>query len=731
MGWFDEQIRQRKHSDQEMFEESFVRLAGAVLGKRAMEQMEEDYIVSSHALDDILRYFHYKPSPNPPSAMGIEEQIEYAMRPHGIMYRIIDLEDSWYKDSFGPILAFEEESGKAVALLPKGLSGYRFNDLTTGKKATVNSRNASRFMKKGVVFYRPFPQKKLSMKDLLLYIRGTLGHGDRILVGVAALAVAIVNTLVPKLTWILTGPVLNRSNSGILNGIAVFIVCVIISTHLFTAIRNLVTNRIKIKSDISIRSAVMMRILSMPSSFFRKHSAGELSSRAESVSGVCNMIVNIILSTGLTAVMFVIYLTQVIDFAPVLVVPAVVVIVCTTTVSFLSVKKQADILRNKIELSAKQLGLSYSMISGIEKIRLTGSEKRIFARWASLYAKEAEYEYNPPLFLKINGVISTAITLFGTVVLYYFAAYSGVEASQYIAFNMAYGMAMGAFSSLSDVALSIGQIQPLLEMANPLLNEEPEVPENAEIVTNVSGKIDVDHLYFRYNEQAPYVVRDLSFKIRPGEYIAIVGTTGCGKSTLMRLLLGFEKPEKGSIFYDGKDMSKLDLRSLRSKMGAVVQNGKLMAGSIYDNIMLSTSSPSIEKAWKAAATAAVADDIMQMPMGMNTLVSENQSGFSGGQKQRILIARALAPEPSILFFDEATSALDNKNQKNVSEAIDELKCTRIVIAHRLTTIKKCDRILVMNEGQIVEEGSYEQLIKKKGLFKELVERQRVDNETDN
>ena len=731
MGWFDEQIRQRKNSDQEVFEESFVRLAGAVLGKRAMEEMEEDYIVSSHALDDILKYYHYKPSSNPPVAMEIEEQIEYAMRPHGIMYRVIDLEGAWYKDSFGPILAFEKESGKAVALLPKGLSGYRFTDLATGKKTTVNSRNASKFMKKAVVFYRPLPQKKLSMKDLLLYLRGSLANSDRLFIGITALLVAVISTLIPKLTWILTGPILNRSNYGILNGMAVFIVCVIISTHLFTAIRNLVTNRIKIKSDISVRAAVMMRILSMPSSFFRKHSAGELSSRAESVNVVCSMIVNIILSTGLTAVMFVIYLSQVIDFAPVLVAPAVAVIVCTTTVSFLSVKKQADVLRNKIELSAKQSGLSYSMISGIEKIRLTGAEKRIFARWAALYAKEAEYDYNPPLFLKINGVISTAITLFGTVILYYIAAYSGVEASQYIAFNMAYGMAMGSFSSLSDVALSIGQIKPLLEMANPILNEEPETPEDAEIVTNVTGKIDVEHLYFRYNEQSPYVVNDLSFKIRQGEYVAIVGTTGCGKSTLLRLLLGFEKPEKGIIFYDGKDMSKLDLRSLRRKMGAVVQNGKLMAGSIYDNIMLSTSSPSPEKAWKAAEIAAVADDIREMPMGMNTLVSENQSGFSGGQKQRILIARALAPDPSILFFDEATSALDNKNQKKVSDAIDELHCTRIVIAHRLTTIKNCDRILVMSQGRIVEEGTYAQLIKKKGLFSELVERQRLDNETDN
>ena len=731
MGWFDEQIRQRKNSDQQMFEDSFVRLAGAVLGRRAMEEMEEDYIVSSHALDEILKFYHLKPSDAPPSAMEIEEQIEYAMRPHGIMHRVIELEGQWYKDAFGPILAFEKETGKAVALIPKGLFGYNYIDSVTGKKITVNSHNMGNFMERGVTFYKPLPQKKLSMMNLLMYIRGTLAHGDRILVVVAALTVAIVNTLVPKLTWILTGPVLNRSNYGILNGMTIFLICVIISAHLFTTIKNLVLQRLTIKTDLSIRAAVMMRILSMPSSFFRKYSAGELSSRAESVNSICNMIINILLSTGLTGIMFVIYIAQVIDYAPTLMVPAVIVILGTSTVSFLSVRMQIAILRKKIELSAKQSGLSYSMLTGIEKIRLTGSEKRVFARWASVYAKEAECEYNPPFFLKISGVVSTAISLFGTVILYYFAAKAGIDSAQYIAFNVAYGMAMGAFSSLSDVALSIGQIKPLLEMANPILNEEPEVPENAERVTGVTGKIDVEHIYFRYDEKAPYVINDLSFKIRQGEYVAVVGTTGCGKSTLLRLLLGFEKPESGSIFYDGKDMSRLDLTSLRRGIGTVVQNGRLMAGSIYDNITLSCSAPTVEKAWKAAETAAIADDIRQMPMGMNTLVSENQSGFSGGQKQRILIARALASEPAVLFFDEATSALDNKNQKKVSDAIDKLNCTRIVIAHRLSTIKNCDRILVMDKGKIVEEGTYEKLIKGKGLFAELVDRQRLDNETDN
>ena len=194
----------------------------------------------------------------------------------------------------------------------------------------------------------------------------------------------------------------------------------------------------------------------------------------------------------------------------------------------------------------------------------------------------------------------------------------------------------------------------------------------------------------------------------------------------MRLLLGFETPERGAIYYDGVDMSKLDLRSLRRRIGAVTQNGSLFQGDIYSNIVISAPHLTLDEAWEAAELAGIADDIKAMPMGMQTIISEGQGGISGGQKQRLMIARAVAPKPRILMFDEATSALDNKTQKQVSEALDRLKCTRIVIAHRLSTIKNCDRILVLDKGQILEDGTYDELIERNGFFAELVARQRLD-----
>ena len=225
------------------------------------------------------------------------------------------------------------------------------------------------------------------------------------------------------------------------------------------------------------------------------------------------------------------------------------------------------------------------------------------------------------------------------------------------------------------------------------------------------------------------MLKDFSLKIRAGEYVAIVGRTGCGKSTLIRLLLGFETPESGAVFYDGRDLAGIDPRSLRRRMGVVSQNGQLFQDNIFSNITISAPWLNMDAAWEAAEIAGIAQDIRDMPMGMHTIISEGQGGISGGQKQRILIARAIAPKPRILILDEATSALDNLTQKQVSEALDQLKCTRIVIAHRLSTIRNCDRILVMDQGRIIESGTYEELIAMNGEFADLVARQRLDTDS--
>jgi len=469
-----------------------------------------------------------------------------------------------------------------------------------------------------------------------------------------------------------------------------------------------------------------MRILSLPASFFKKYSAGELSSRSASVNQLCSVLMGTVLSTGLTSLTSLLYVMKIFQYAPGLTIPAVTVVILTVGITIVTTLMQMKRTRDTMEYNVKESGLTYALISGVQKIKLAGAEKRAFSRWAEAYSKGASMVYNPPLFIRINATIQTAISLAGTIVIYYVAVKTEVTPSEYLAFNAAYGMLMGAFSSLASIVLQIAQIKPVLEMAEPFLKAEPEMSEGREILTEVSGSIELSNVYFRYNEDMPYVVDGLNLKIHQGEYVAIVGRTGCGKSTLVRLLLGFEKPEKGAIYYDGKDINRVDLRSLRRKIGTVTQDGGLFQGDIYSNIVISAPRLTVDQAWEAAEMAGIADDIKAMPMGMQTIISEGQGGISGGQKQRLMIARAIAPRPRILIFDEATSALDNKTQRQVSEALDGLKCTRIVIAHRLSTIKNCDRILVLNQGKILEEGTYDSLIEKNGYFAQLVERQRLD-----
>ena len=727
MSWFNEQIKQRAESDQQILEDSFFRMARAVMDKWDAERLEDDQLNTGEAINDILRYFRKKPvEDNSEDNPDMGKRLETTLRPTGIMVREVELEENWHSDAFGPMLGFMKETGTTVALLPGAVFGYYFRDPATGRKIRVTRKTEKLFSRDALCFYQPLPMKKLGIPSLLLYMKKSLSTSDLILIALATLAATMVGMIEPRIYNQVTGTVLRSRNMNLMNGLAVFLLASAFSSQLIEMVRSLLMERINTKTSQAVEASVMMRILSLPVSFFRKFSSGELSSRASSVSSLCRMILDNILSVGLGSLMSLLYVTQIFAFAPALVWPSVLIILSTVAVSVASSLVQIRITRKKMELSAKENGMSYATLNGIQKIRLSGSEKRVFARWGRLYARNARLEYNPPLFLKLNTVITTAISLIGTIVLYTLAVKTGVGDSQYYAFTAAYGRVMGAFSSLAGIAISMASIKPVLEMAEPILKAEPEVTEEKQPVSHLTGHIEMSHISFRYEENMPYVLEDLNLNIRAGEYVAIVGRTGCGKSTLVRLLLGFEKPEKGAIFFDRHDLNSIDPRSLRKHIGVVIQNGQLFQGDIFSNITISAPQLTLKEAWEAAEIAGIAQDIREMPMGMQTIISEGQGGVSGGQKQRLMIARAIAPKPQILIFDEATSALDNKTQKQVSDALDKLNCTRIVIAHRLSTIRNCDRILVMDHGAIIEEGNYEELIAKGGYFAELVERQRLD-----
>lgn len=727
MGWFNEQIKERKISDNNAFEASFDNITASVLGKKMSSALNDSRIITKNAIDAILKFYHVPSREVPEELEDMNEQLEYLMRPYGIMRRSVILESGWYKDAIGAMLGIRKDNGTVVALIPSGFSGYEYFDLESGKYIKVKKSNEDLFEDEAIAFYKPFPLKSLTIKDLIVYIAQVLSVSDYVAIAIATLAVSLLGMLTPKINNILFSVAVNSGSVRLLIGIAIFAICLSLTSLIISSVKSLISARINTKLSISIEAATMMRLMSLPADFFKNYSSGELQERAGNISSLCDMLVSTILNTGLTSAFSLIYIYQIFVYAPGLVIPSLIITFITIIFFVVSALMQMKISVKQMELGGRESGMTYALISGVQKIKLAGAEKRAFARWANLYAERISYSYNPPAFLKLNPVISSAISLTGTLVMYYMAVKTGVSVAEYYAFNTAYGMVSGAFMSLSSIALTFAQIKPILERVKPLLDAKSEISEGKQVITRLSGAVEMNNVSFRYNESMPNVIDNLSLKIRPGQYVAIVGKTGCGKSTLMRLLLGFEKADRGAIYYDGKDINSLDLKSLRRKIGSVMQNGKLLQGDIYSNITISAPWLTMDEAFEAAEKAGIAEDIRRMPMGMHTMISEGSGGISGGQRQRLMIARAIAPKPKILMFDEATSALDNITQRQVCEALDAMKCTRIVIAHRLSTIKQCDRIIVLDGGHIVEDGTYRELIDNKGYFYELVERQRVDD----
>ena len=726
MGWFDEQIRLRKLNDEVLLEESFLDMAGSVMGRQLQASLENNRIRTKNAIDAVLQSMNVRSRDIPDDITELNDQLDYLLEPHGIMRRAVYLPPGWYKDAAGSMLLIYKEGKIPVAVLPGKINGYEFIDPVTLKTSRINDSTQKLFEETGLCFYKPFPQKKLGIKDLLLYMALSRSVSDHAMILASSAILTGIGGILPMLTKLAYGRVLKSGEMNMLLALTFFMISVSIGHLMFGTVSNMITQAVQTKQSVAIEAAVMMRILSLPASFFRKFSAGELYSRVQSISELCKQLASAILSTGVTSLFSLVYIVQVFHYTPALVVPALAITLVTLVFSVVSTLLNTAISRESMKLAAQENGMNYAMITGIQKIKLAGAEKRAFARWARLYSKEAEYMYNPPMIIKMNSVISAAIGLIGTVVMYSAAIGSGVTYDNYMAFTASYGYISAAFMEISSIALIIAGIRPTIEMVTPILDQEPEVTGGRQIVTRLGGNIELNHVSFRYSETMPDVLDDLSIRIKSGEYVAIVGETGCGKSTLVRILLGFEKPRVGAVFYDGKDINSLDLRSLRRHIGVVMQNGKLLMGSIFENITISAPWLGLDDAWEAAEAAGIAQDIREMPMGMQTMISEGQGGISGGQKQRLLIARAIAPKPNVLIFDEATSALDNLTQRKVTEALDSYKCTRLVIAHRLSTIQACDRILVLRNGKIAEDGTYDELIAENGFFAELVERQRLD-----
>lgn len=725
MGYFDEQIRQKEKDDDRRFEDAFIGLASVVMGERVTVSEDDRSLQIRNAFDDILKYYHLESFKMPEDTEDFEEQLDSFTRMSGLMKRTVKLTDQWYRDAVGPFLAFFKDTEKIVTLLPDR-NGFSYLDETAGKRIRVTKANAAAFRTEAYCFYKPFPAAKMTRKDLFRYMSGMLSKNDtgRIFFVLILTATGGFGTLLISETLVYQTLSVANPYLSYVYIIGSLFICVI-SVILLKGIARFMVSRIKTRVGTAVQAAIMMRILSLPAEFFRSCSSGELASRIHYISNFCDEAADtfiIALPMFLLTVLYDGYLISAEPDIGWLVLLELLILLSFTALCYFSKKKHTA---RKIKAASATSGLNYSMINGIQKIKLAGAEKRAFLKWSGTYRKNADTAYNPPMAVKLTEVIPVMIPMFFVLLYYDVFAAENSFVGKFYTYELVYTAVNAAFMVLFRRLVSFAESAAAYETARSVFETAPETSGGKMTVRRLKGKIEISHVSFRYNSDMPYLYEDLNIQINPGQYVAIVGKSGCGKSSLVRLLLGFEKPEKGAIYYDGEDLSKINLPSLRRKIGTVMQNARLFTGDIFYNIVISAPWLKMQDAWDAAETAGIADDIRRMPMGMQTLMTEDQSGLSGGQRQRLVIARAVAQKPKILIMDEATSALDNVTQKKIADALSTLSCTRIVIAHRLSTVKDCDRILVLDNGKIAEDGTYNELMEKKGIFADLVSRQQI------
>ncbi len=726
MNWFDEQIRQKKHLEEEAVNDMYLRMVEAVNGIGSTVSLRDERKLTIDAVGSILEYYHVDAREIPDRVTETDEMLEYLLRPSGIMTREVKLVKGWRRDAIGAMLTTFKESGKPVALIPTGSSHYFFFNPESGHREIVTNFSEKLFSDEAIVFYKPFPMRKMDEKDLLNYIRDNIDRGSMLLYTFVTFVVMMAGLLVPWQTGVLFSSVVPSGNYGILLAMAIFIFCTSLSTFLLEILKSLILNKIALKLDLNIEAAAMMRILSLPVSFFNNYNSGDLANRVQYMSNLSSELFVNTFSTMVVVVFSMIYLIQMMILIPDFLIPVVLLLVLSVLVVMMTAYFQSKISLKQMKLSSKEKGTAYSILSGIKKIKICGAEDRALVKWGRDYAAQAAFLYNPPMLLKMGQVLTFAISLIGTVYIYYTAVVSGVDISSYYCFNAAYGIISGSLALFSETVISAARALPTFELVRPIMEAEPAVSEDKPMVDKLKGEVEFDNVTFSYGADSNLPIIDgLSLTIKPGEYVGIVGKTGCGKSTLMRLMLGFETPQKGTIFYDKKNMNNLDLKSLCSGIGTVLQDGKLLTGSIYSNITINAPGLTVDEVWKIVDMVGLGDDIKAMPMQLFTQIAESADNISGGQKQRIMLARALASNPRILLLDEATSSLDNINQKKIAGVLDSLDCTKIVIAHSLSVVRNCDRILMMDNGNIAEDGSYDDLMARNGVFSEFVERQMI------
>ena len=727
MNLFEEQLRNRTHNDERKAAQELRKLSDAVNGKSRRYYPDESTSRENiRQIKMICGFLDVDVPEKIKEEADIDEQIDTILSLSGATKRRIKLSDKWWKDGDGPILARIRQTEEVTALLPGQFGGYYFTDIESGQKIRVTKKNKDLFEKEAYCFYKPLPNQSMEGRAFIGFLLKQLRGSDLLILILSTFFITLYAMITPFAMQYAFSDLIPSGKLEMLIPLAVLLVSAALGMWLMNVVKTSVSFRINSRLDVVCKNAVYSRVIRLPASFFGDKSAGGLTSWCRALNKLPWILTDILFGVFLSILMSLIYIVQIFTIAKPLALPVFLIFVLELAFFAWTVLEERKVLAKQLSGEEKNSGIVYALLSGIQKIKISGSENRAFAKWLETYSEKIGPTYAIKFPYTIRKPMITLINMAGLLWIYVIAYRNNVSIAEFVAFSSAFGMTMAGISALGSAGTSFSMIRPILEMGEPILREIPEENTGKRIPDVLNGKIDLDHVVFRYDKDSPAVINGISLHINPGEYVAVVGKSGCGKSTLLRILLGFVEPEQGTVYYDNLDLGSLDKRYLRRNIGTVLQDGKLFTGDIFSNIAISAPWATPEDVWDAAEKAGMADDIRRMPMGMNTMISEGNGGISGGQTQRLLIARAICGKPNIIMLDEATSALDNITQKIVTDSFNAMKCTRIVIAHRLSTIRQCTRIIVLDGGVIAEEGTYEELLAKGGLFTELVERQMVE-----
>lgn len=663
---------------------------------------------------------------------SLNDPIEAIARASHIRVRRITLETGWQTQDYGPVLSYRQPEDTPVALLPTKPGQYTLFDPTTQTYHPLRNDQLASLTPVAYTFYRAFPERSLRTWDVIQFaLRGQTQDLLNILwVGIA---VTLANMFMPFSIGILIDQAIPDASRRLLFQVGFGLLAASLGMAMFQLGQRRLLLRTQTRTDLTTQAAIWDRLLKLKLSFFRQYSTGDLKNRIAAIGQIRALLGGTILPTLLTSLFTLLNLLLLffysVDLAWIAIIVAGMALLLTNTVWLMASQKFWQLQ----ELEGTLFGTMVQMIGGISKLRVAGAEKRAFAYWAKQYQRQLTLVMDTQGLEDSLTGLNTVLPVFSSIIFFWFAVPlinpaeaggSGLSTGAFLAFNAAFGAFIAAITDLSNTSINLLRAGIRWRRVRPILEAEPEVNESKANPGRLAGHLKLDRITFRYRPDGPLILDQVTLEAEPGEFVAIVGPSGSGKSTLIRLLLGFETPENGTIYYDRQDLSELDLTAIRRQLGVVLQNGRITSAALFENIAAGALI-TLDQAWEAATLASFADDIQAMPMGMHTVISEGGSNLSGGQRQRLLIARALVLKPKILILDEATSALDNQTQADISQNLAQMQVTRVAIAHRLSTIRHADRIYVLEQGSVVQQGTFEQLVEQPGLFQRMMARQLV------